>query len=618
MSCGYRSRAWVAWLGVCAWTLVAGCGSDGADSSAAGSGGATAGSGGSGGTSGGSGSGGTSTNGGSGGTSGTGGSSGEGGSGGVAGASGTGGTAGTGGGTGGAAGAGGGTRKTTSMGMGLNGISDWSTQFPLLDLMKWSRGWQDWSNGGADVTSIDQDGWVQSLAAGESAGTVFLTNPDAGPIPYTRFVVRWQGQGTLSYQWGAHKVGTASGGDLIEVGGGSCLLRIDTTDPNDYIRDITIVPEEHVAAFDAGGVFNPDWIARVQDFRAVRFMDWMQTNGSEQQSWADRPKPTDRTWTRAGVPVEIMVALANELNADPWFNMPHQADDDYVREFATVVRDSLAPHLIAYVEHSNEVWNWGFAQSQYALAQGKARWGDHGDAHMQWHGMRTAQICDIWKQEVFTAGAQRVNCVLGTQAGWQGLEDPALNCPLWQAEGNTACYEHGIDYIGITGYFNGCLHGSSQTEIDLIRSWFNDADGGLTKGMEQLEDARHFSCDWSVDGMASSYAYFKQVADQYGLEMVAYEGGQHITGNGHPTQDDQDFIDFHIALNRDARMKQRYLDNFTSWQNEGGALFVHFVDISAPSKWGSWGALESVAQDTSPKWEAIVDFNQNTCWWPGC
>lgn len=600
----------MAMLGVCAWTLAAGCGSDDASDTSPG------GAGGSGGTSGGSGSGGTSTNGGSGGTSAAG-SAGESGSGGVAGGSGTGGVAGASG-TGGAAGAGGVTRKTTSMGMGLNGIADWSTQFPFLDLMKWSRGWQDWSNGGVDVTTIDEDGWVQSLAGGQSAGTVFLTNPDAGPIPYTRFVVRWQGQGTLSYQWGAQKVGTSHGGDLIEVGGGSCLLRIDTTDPNDYIRDITIVPEEHVTAFDAGSVFNPDWISRVQDFRAIRFMDWMQTNGSAQQGWADRPKPTERTWTRAGVPVEIMVALANELNADPWFNMPHQATDDYVREFATVVRDSLAPHLIAYVEHSNEVWNWGFAQSHYALEQGQARWGDHGDAFMQWHGMRTAQICDIWKQEVFTTGLQRVHCVLGTQAGWQGLEDPALNCPLWQAEGNAACYEHGIDSIGITGYFNGCLHGGSQTETDLIRSWFNDADGGLTKGMEQLEDARHFDCEWSVAGMADTYSYFKQVADQHGLEMVAYEGGQHITGNGHAIQDDQDFIDFHIALNRDTRMKQRYLENFTSWQDEGGALFVHFVDIGAPSKWGSWGALESIAQGTSPKWEATVEFNQNTCWWPGC
>ena len=38
----------------------------------------------------------------------------------------------------------------------------------------------------------------------------------------------------------------------------------------------------------------------------------------------------------------------------------------------------------------------------------------------------------------------------------------------------------------------------------------------------------------------------------------------------------------------------------------GNALFVHFTDVGPASKWGSWGALESPEQGTSPKYAALV------------
>ena len=56
-----------------------------------------------------------------------------------------------------------------------------------------------------------------------------------------------------------------------------------------------------------------------------------------------------------GASLEVMVALANALDADPWFNMPHQADDTFVRNFATYVRQHLEPGRKVYVEWANEV-----------------------------------------------------------------------------------------------------------------------------------------------------------------------------------------------------------------------------------------------------------------------
>ena len=507
-----------------------------------------------------------------------------------------------------------------AMGMGLGGISDWSTQYPFINFMKHARSWHDWDNDDNDDFDLDENGWVRSLQPGQTAGSVFLVKEDGSPVVYDTMIVYYEGTGTIEYTWSASKIENAStpGRDVVSVGEGNHLMKITATDSSDPIRNIAIVPAQYEENYLNGEIFNPDFLDRIKHFRAVRFMDWMQTNDSTQSDWTDRPRVSDPVWTRAGVPLEIMIQLANKLGASPWFCIPHLADETYIREFATMVKHNLDPALTAYVEHSNEVWNWQFEQAQYANTTGRERWGDEGNAYMQWHGMRTATICDIWKDEVFQDDAERVHCVLGTQAGWQGLEEGALECPLWVDEqaGREPCHAHGIDSLSITGYFSACLH--SEDHEATIRSWFDDPDGGMGRAMSQIENAGEFPCDNSVAGLADTYRYFKDVADSYGLAITAYEGGQHITANAHSMQDDEDFINFHIAVNRDSGMKDRYLENFNNWKNEGGTLFMHFVDFGTPSKWGSWGALEHLFQESSPKWDAITEFNDQLCWWEGC
>lgn len=34
------------------------------------------------------------------------------------------------------------------------------------------------------------------------------------------------------------------------------------------------------------------------------------------------------------------------------------ADDDYVTNLAVLIKQNLNPNLNAYIEYSNEVWNW--------------------------------------------------------------------------------------------------------------------------------------------------------------------------------------------------------------------------------------------------------------------
>src|ERR1035437_8738349 len=68
----------------------------------------------------------------------------------------------------------------------------------------------------------------------------------------------------------------------------------------------------------------------------------------------------------AGWAIEAQVALCNALNCDGWFGIPHLADDTYVTNMPTYIRDHLNPGLVAYYELSNEVWNGIWYETPYA------------------------------------------------------------------------------------------------------------------------------------------------------------------------------------------------------------------------------------------------------------
>ena len=134
------------------------------------------------------------------------------------------------------------------------------------------------------------------------------------------------------------------------------------------------------------------------------------------------------------------------------------------------------------MEFSNEVWNGLFKQAKYASAQAKKRWRKEGNARIDWYGMRTAQMCDIWK-EIFKEEKPRVICVMSTQTAWEGLEKNALDCLLWVAEGNKPCYKHGITAYGITGYFSGRFNGYPK----VIKSWLDEPDGDFQYALEHIK-----------------------------------------------------------------------------------------------------------------------------------
>lgn len=519
--------------------------------------------------------------------------------------------------------------ETRQLGTNLDAVTDYSPQLPFTDLFLSSREWftqcqqgidpgctpsNAWDTGEADQLDQDAHGWIRSLPS-RGAPPIYTSVATYWDLPREfpsgRYVVLYVGQGTIEYGLGATKIAelSAPGRDVVSVdlSRGGILLRITRTDTlgdGDYVRDIRFVAEADEQSLLANR-FSSTFLARLRPYQTLRFMDWMRTNGSTVSTWGSRARAEDaRFSTDKGVPPEVMVELANVSEKSPWFTMPHRATDDFIRNFATVVRDNLLSSLTVYVEYSNEVWNSAFPQSSWVEARGMTEWAGSLESsftkRINWYGKRSAEVCDIWKS-VFGGSPQQVVCVMASQAANSWTASEALSCPLWD---EAPCAGHGIGALGIAPYMGDYL--GQEENADVVAAWGASA-AGLTKLFEELSSGGEIPGGPTGGALAQSLGWIgvnKAVANSFGISLVSYEGGQHLVGVGDASNDDT-LTDLFTTANRDPRMGSLYTAYLEGWESHSGGLFMHFTDIGSYSKYGSWGALETIGQESSPKYDAL-------------
>ncbi|MEI4262290.1 hypothetical protein [Roseovarius sp. D0-M9] len=530
-----------------------------------------------------------------------------------------------------------------SLAVNLAPINDWSTQQPFIDVFKTARRWighlpGQW--GGRDYADLaaqgllDAHGWPKELPRDlGSIGTLILTDlPEEAQALAGRYVLRFDGTGIVEVAGRAQNVRYGDGEVSFDFapGSGPVDIRIQRSDPGgngDYIRNISVVRADLVASHEAGAMFRPDWLEMLGGLRSLRFMDWMNTNNSEVDDWSRRPTPDDFSYTRSGAPLEVMMALCEQTGAEPWLCVPHLAGDSYVQAMAAAVRDMLPQGLRVHAEFSNEVWNWQFAQTEWADAQARALW-DEADRGAQFHGLRAAEVARIWSTAFAEDRARLVN-VIGTQTGWLGLEADILNAPLAVADGWAAPVE-AFDAYAVTGYFGHVL--GTDKRRGLIAGWLEESldaasgvgrDAGLTGAeLESYIDAHRYDLatqyaaaelrsgaqsgdpsDTLEDLITRIWPHHAEVAQRHGLDMTMYEGGTHVVGLG-PQVDDDALTDFFVHLNYSAEMGALYADLLDSWAALDAGPFNQFNDVSAPGKWGSWGAMRW-PDDRNPRWRAV-------------
>lgn len=492
------------------------------------------------------------------------------------------------------------------LGTNLTGVTDWSWEWTFANPMKQARTWisssgNTWDDGGK--LDLDENGWVKSLLPGQRARTLLFWGDGPMHYPAGQYQIVYDGEGKLSSF--LQRVVASEPGKLtlwVDPQKGGISFAIEETNPDNYIRNIRVIPPpaqcgplyKTPCEFQAGDAskltapFLPAFLDSIKSYQVLRFMDWMDTNNSKIRTFAERPKPTDAIYTTKGVPVEVMVDLANTMKADPWFTLPHMADDEYVQKFAEYVRDHLDPDRRVYIEYSNEVWNGVFNQSQYALEQGRKLNLSSNDfeAQLRFYSRRAVQVFGIW-EKVF-GGTSRLVRVMASQAANPWVSETVL--------GFEDAYKHS-DALAIAPYFGGYAgvpeeeaRVQNMTPQDLIKELHG-------RGLSEVKG-------W-LDQQ-------KKVANRYGVDMIAYEGGSHMVGVGLVVDNDR-ITQLFTSANRAPEMKPLYLDYLQQWKDMGGGLFMQFVNTGGYSKWGSWGASEYLGQPLSeaPKADALQTFIRN-------
>ncbi len=517
--------------------------------------------------------------------------------------------------------------RLSPLGINTNEVMDMDSSVPFVDLFKQSMRFDEarpWLTKGN--IEYDEKGWPSNLNGGQ-AGTRFVNNFPAASIPNTVYSVTYKGQGKIIYGGDTRLIRRLPGKDLVQIRGNqkkriTATLIITESNPKNYIRDIKVLmpggickgnPYRHVKAakncrnksflsflnHSEEIVFNPDYLNFMKDFRVIRFMNMSGITRNNLSAWKNRRKVSDSTWGgkegQRGLPLEIMVKLANILSADPWFNFPHRADNAFIHEYARYVKKHLKPTLKSYIEYTNEAWNGVFTQTHYMMDMGKQQRLDGNKAYAgyKYYSKRSVEIFKIWEQEF--GNTNRFVRVMGGMATNIAMTHMLL--------GYRDAFRD-TDALAIAPYFHAPQQQQKQiSSVDAVFKLLNSPTN-----------------PYSIPRTLEIVKRQSRILARYGVDMIAYEGGQHLVA--YKTHSNTEGSNPHlINANKDDRMAKLYYNFLKGWKKAGGKLFVAF---SAPRHYnwiGSWGIKEYITQnaDAAPKYRGLMYFQRNQrCWWYGC
>lgn len=516
------------------------------------------------------------------------------------------------------------SNKTSSLGINTNEITEENASIPFVDLFKNTTPFQEQHELSSKEVTYDENGWPNNLHGGY-AGTKFIGKIPFKALPKGNYTILYEGEGEIQYSDDARLVYQSAGKDIIQLdpineNEVNASLTIVQSNPNNYIRNIHILlpggicqgqpftPVTNVgdcrsiddylafSKYYESIIFNPDYLNFMKDFSVIRFMSMSGISHHSAKHWKSRPNLQEASWGGAngsrGAPIEIQVELANRLQAHPWFNIPHAADDHYIQSFANYIHENLSPNLKPFIEYTNEAWNSNFNHSDYTQKHGIAEGLDKNvlEAGYKYYAQRSTETFGIW-EGIYgnTSGFTRV---IG---GWATRPNVSAKILNYQ---NT--YKH-VDVLAIAPYVSGDIKGLREAKT--VDDIFN-----------LLTDKYAYQ---SITEVSKDIHQHAKLAKAFGLKLLAYEGGQGlIDWNAQQTEQHPNPLFF--AANRDFRMQNIYQELLNQWKNAGGETFILFSAPRTCQWFGCWGLKEYITQDidVAPKYAAVKQFIQdNPPWW---
>jgi hypothetical protein len=480
----------------------------------------------------------------------------------------------------------------------LGGNLQWQAEYTndhaLSDLVKANSGFKNLSGGAA---TTDANGWptqdfTVSLWGASTVDPGVYNVSFTGPPGVTPSLT---GKGTLKKI--GYNAATKTFTYTITVPTGSTFLGMRFTNTLGQVKNLHVMQPGTAA----GSAWSARYLTHLMSLHphTLRMMDIVKMNSNMTSDWAQRPKPTDANYARAGVSWEDLIQLCNMVGANMWVCVPVRATDDYVKQLATLIKNNLNPNLTVYVEYSNEVWNTAYDQGKYNVAKtqaelktGKTDLNYDGNTNLysladRLYARRSMQISNIFKSVWTSAGLAnpintRVKVVLGNQAAAPGRAD--VECKYIAAKyGAPSSFFWGVGvalYWQMAKYSDQLVNGK-WTALNTNLTTDQVFEGmGISVGL--YETLKRFSTELAH-------------AAPYGLHLDAYELG----------------VDTHGPLNISAKqaasldpridgLMERFLNAFYA---QGGDEANWFSLGARPfnTQYGTWTVTDNLLKFNEPK-----------------
>lgn len=388
----------------------------------------------------------------------------------------------------------------------------------------------------------------------------------------------------------------------------------------------------------------------------LRFMNWLGTNGSPEQTWAqrhtpgwgasyawgppcdplgppglncsdpenkgkcfsDQPDPTHPFWPGKvfgkAVPHEAIIQMANELKIAPWINVPWGACvtdagcTAYVTALAQLYKAQLHGSLPVYIEYSNEVWNPSFAQCHgqwYDANETVRRGGDpdglnafqDGTNEYTWAERLTAYKALLMGRAARAVLGDRARPVLAGQV----MGTPQLRGLAWLAEAKGVTPASEFFAVANAPYFT--LYPDMSAGPDSRSCAGNLTPDDVLTGLNDTVTTRLTP----TRNATGAHQFFSAVSIFYGVKAVSYEGGPDTSCFFNSNSS----VPAKIAAHLDPRMR-RIVRNFIAGLQGftgGGFDLSYFVWGIAPwNQFGEWSLAPNVSTwPSAPKKLAIED-----------
>jgi hypothetical protein len=357
------------------------------------------------------------------------------------------------------------------------------------------------------------------------------------------------------------------------------LLYITRSVAGNNVRHIRVMRpgydanQEH--AWDDG------FLAKLDGFDTLRFMDWQKTNESDLTAASQVPSRIHFTQaSNLGVSWDLMIDLCNLKNKNAWICVPHQfyANPGAINAMADAWKRLEAGRFL-FVEYSNEVWNSGQGFEAYPWVRDNVP----GGSQPVRYG-RAAKLCFERFHQVFGAqDSSRVLRVVAGQAGFRGVMEGAVS----------EMVSSDYDRMAIAPYcsaFSNRLPSELPTVAEL-----------LTATTAQINGA-----------VANNVTNHINFANSKGKVLICYEGGC-----GYKTYGNDAYTNRLAEFNRSGQAYTLYRSVYLPKLKQLGLKrFMQFNQMSIWGESGFWGSAEYATQPVTNavggarKMRAIRDWNE--------